>query len=87
MKSFEDLWIELNTKSEGQDTNSVTVKALASGTHFIAKKIIEEASEVMLAAESQGKSELAGEIAQVIYWLQVLMLDKSITLDELYERF
>lgn len=86
MKSFEALWEELSSKSSSRDENSTTLKALSSGTHFIAKKIVEEASEVMLAAESQGKSELADEISQLIYWIQVLMLDQKLSLDEIYER-
>lgn len=86
MKSFEALWEELSSKSSSYDENSTTLRALSSGTHFIAKKIVEEASEVMLAAESQGKSELADEISQLIYWVQVLMLDQDVSLDEIYER-
>lgn len=85
-KSFEALWAELSRKAATGEEGSSTVSALSSGTHFIAKKIVEEASEVMLAAESQGRTELADEIAQLIYWVQVLMLDKGISLDEIYDR-
>ena len=86
MKSFEGLWQELARKIEEADSASGTVRAISEGNHFIAKKVIEEAGEVMLAAEAQGKSELATEIAQLIYWLQVLALKNGVTIDEIYER-
>lgn len=90
MKSFDSLWNELNEKVKSANAasseNSSTLKALDQGTHFIAKKVIEEAGEVMLAAESQGKAELAEEISQLLYWIQVLMIDKKLPLDDVYRR-
>jgi phosphoribosyl-ATP pyrophosphohydrolase len=87
LKTFDSLWSELNTKIEASTVGeSSTLFALEKGTHFIAKKIIEEAGEVMLAAEAQGKEELALEISQLLYWIQVLMLDKKLSLDEIYRR-
>ena len=88
MKTFDSLWSELSTKSQSgvSAQDSSTVAALNNGTHFIAKKVIEEAGEVMLAAESQGQAELAEEISQLLYWLQVLMLDKKISLEDVYRR-
>ncbi|MBM3721706.1 MAG: phosphoribosyl-ATP diphosphatase [Actinobacteria bacterium] len=90
MKSFDSLWNELNEKVKSANAanseSSSTLKALDQGTHFIAKKVIEEAGEVMLAAESQGKAELAEEISQLLYWIQVLMIDKKLPLDDVYRR-
>ena len=88
MKTFDSLWSELSAKSQSglAAQDSSTVAALNNGTHFIAKKVIEEAGEVMLAAESQGQAELAEEISQLLYWLQVLMLDKKISLEDVYRR-
>lgn len=86
MKTFDSLWNELSAKGISTSEESSTVAALSAGTHFITKKIIEEASEVMLAAESQSREALILELSQLIYWAQVLMLDKKINLQELYER-
>jgi len=47
---------------------------------------LEEAGEVMLAAESQGNDELATEISQLLYWIQVLMIQKKIDLEDVYRR-
>jgi phosphoribosyl-ATP pyrophosphohydrolase len=89
LKTFDSLWSELNSKlnsTPAPSVNSSTLAALEKGTHFIAKKVIEEAGEVMLAAEAQGNSELAEEISQLLYWIQVLMLDKKLTLEDIYRR-
>ena len=86
MKDFETLWQELTAKVELGDATSGTVEALRSGTHHLAKKVLKEAGEVMLAAESEGKDALALEISQLIYWLQVLMLDRGLTPSDIYRR-
>ena len=86
MKTFEDLWSELISKASSQDTTSTTVAALAQGTHAISKKVLEEAGEVLLAAEAQGDEALALEISQLIYWVQVLMINKGLTLEDIYRR-
>ena len=40
--------------------------------------------EPELAAEYQSKEELAEEISQLLYHLQVLMLDADLSLDDVY---
>ena len=86
MKTFEGLWNELSEKVEIGDPSSRTVTALSLGTHALAKKVLEEAGEVLLAAESQGREDLALEISQLLYWLQVLMIDKGLALEDIYRR-
>ena len=63
---------------------SGTVAQLDAGTHAIGKKIVEEAAEVWMAAEHEGKERLAEEISQLLYHLQVLMLANDLTLDDVY---
>jgi phosphoribosyl-ATP pyrophosphohydrolase len=41
---------------------------------------------VWLAAEYQSNDELATEISQLLYHLQVLMLARGISLDDVYKR-
>ncbi|MEN9698455.1 MAG: hypothetical protein RL448_410, partial [Actinomycetota bacterium] len=53
--------------------------------HQIGKKIMEEAGEVWLAAEYQSESELATEISQLIYHLQIIALARGLTLEQIYE--
>ena len=70
-------------RAETADSGSRTVELLKLGTHAIGKKIVEEAAEVWMAAEHEGKEATTKEIAQLIYHLQVLMIDRGITMEQL----
>lgn len=85
MKTIEALFTELQEKVAKDDPNSGTVKELKKGTHFIGKKIIEEAGEVWMAAEYQTKEDLAEEISQLIYHLQVMMIDRGLKMEDIYK--
>ena len=85
MKNFESLWKELNQISETRPADSGTIRELDSGIHTIGKKIIVVAGEVWIAAEYQSDSELALEISQLLYHLQVLMIARGIKLDDVYK--
>lgn len=86
VKSFDELWEELGEKKQKGSPESSTVDALDQGTHFITRKILEEAGEVFAAANHETNESLALEISQLIYWLQVLMLDKGLEPKDIYER-
>lgn len=85
-KSFDLLWKELNDISQSRPQGSSTIAELDAGVHFIGKKIVEEAAEVWMAAEHEDCDALALEISQLIYHLQVLMIARGITMDDLNER-
>ena len=85
MKSFEQLWEELGIKIAAADQSSGTVALINSGVHSIGKKIMEEAGEVWIAAEYQSNDELALEISQLIYYLQVLAKARGISLEDIYK--
>lgn len=85
MKSFESLWSELNEKALTRPEGSGTVAALDAGIHAMGKKIIEEAGEVWLAAEHESDQALAVEISQLLYRLQVLMIARGISLEDVYK--
>ena len=87
MKTFESLFAEIQTKSSYQAAESNTRYLLDQGVHAIGKKVVEEAAEVWMAAEYQSKEDLALEISQLIYHLQVLMVAKDISISDLEERF
>ena len=84
MKRFEELFAELQAKAKAADPASGTVRELAKGTHAIGKKIVEEAGEVWMAAEYEGKERTAEEISQLLYHLQVMMIDRGLTLEDVY---
>ena len=86
MKTFDDLYAELADKARTRPAGSGTVAALDAGVHAIGKKIVEEAAEVWMAAEHEGAERTAEEISQLLYHLQVLMLSRGVTLDDVYAR-
>jgi phosphoribosyl-ATP pyrophosphohydrolase len=87
MKSFEQLFAEISEKAETRPDGSQTVKWLDAGTHAIGKKIVEEAAEVWMAAEHEGRERTAEEISQLIYHLQVLMVHQGLTIEDLDKNF
>jgi phosphoribosyl-ATP pyrophosphohydrolase len=82
VKTFDALFEELSAKAAGRPDGSRTVDELDAGIHAIGKKIVEEAAEVWMAAEFQSDDETAAEISQLLYHLQVLMLAKGLSLDD-----
>ena len=84
MKTFEELFAELQAKVAAGDPNSGTVREVEKGTHFIGKKIVEEAGEVWIAAEYEGKERTAEEISQLLYHLQVMMIERKINMEDVY---
>ena len=84
MKTFDDLWVELAGKVAADDPASTTVVAVRSGVHSVGKKIVEEAAEVWMAAEHESDERTAEEISQLLYHLQVLMLARGLSLDDVY---
>lgn len=85
MKSFDTLFAELSGKAAARPSGSRTVAELDSGVHGIGKKVVEEAAEVWMAAEYESKEAAAEEISQLLYHLQVMMLAKGLTLEDVYK--
>ena len=85
MKTFESLFKELSEKAQTRPAGSLTVGELDKGTHFDAKKIVGVAGETWIAAEYEGAERTAEEMSQLIYHLQVMMIDRGITLEDIYK--
>ncbi|CAH0177097.1 MULTISPECIES: phosphoribosyl-ATP diphosphatase [unclassified Microbacterium] len=84
MKTFDELFAELSAKAENRPEGSRTVAELDAGVHTIGKKIVEEAAEVWMAAEYESDAEAAEEISQLLYHLQVMMIAKGLTPEDVY---
>ncbi len=85
-KSFDSLWLELQEISTKKPSGSNTAHLLDMGVHAICKKVLEEAGEIWLAAEYQSDEDLATEISQLLYHLQVLMLARGLSLEDVYRK-
>jgi phosphoribosyl-ATP pyrophosphohydrolase len=86
VKTFDELYAELNRKVTYREEETGTTRLVDAGVHAIGKKIVEEAAEVWMAAEHEGPERTAEEISQLLYHLQVLMLASDVSLDDVYRR-
>jgi phosphoribosyl-ATP pyrophosphohydrolase len=86
VKTFDELYAELNQKITFREEESGTTRLVDAGVHAIGKKIVEEAAEVWMAAEHEGRERTAEEISQLLYHLQVMMLASGVSLEDVYRR-
>ncbi|HEY7273902.1 MAG TPA: phosphoribosyl-ATP diphosphatase [Actinoplanes sp.] len=84
MKTFEELFAQLQAKAADRPPGSATVAALDRGVHSIGKKVVEEAAESWMAAEHEGAERAAEEISQLLYQAQVLMIATGLELKDVY---
>ncbi len=84
MKTFDELFTELADRARTRPDGSGTVAALDAGTHAQGKKVLEEAGEVWIAAEHESDDRLAEEISQLLYRVQVLMLGRGLSTEDVY---
>ena len=84
MKTFEDLFDELQHKATTRPEGSGTVEELDRGVHFIGKKLVEEAAEAWMACEHESDEAACEEISQLLYHAQVMMLAKGYSLQDVY---
>jgi len=84
MKTFDELFAELQDRQRTRPPGSGTVAALDDGVHAQGKKVVEEAAEVWMAAEYESAERLAEEVSQLLYRVQVIMLGRGIGLDDVY---
>ncbi len=66
---------------EGSYTNYLFEKGLDK----ILKKVGEETAEVIIASKNKDKAEIQYEIADLLYHLFVLMVERGVSLDDIYD--
>jgi phosphoribosyl-ATP pyrophosphohydrolase len=86
VKTFDELYAELQRKAAYADEPTGTTRLLEAGVHAIGKKVVEEAAEVWMAAEHEGTERTAEEIAQLLYHVQVMMIASGVSLSDVYHR-
>jgi phosphoribosyl-ATP pyrophosphohydrolase len=84
VKTFDELFAELRDRAATRPAGSGTVAALDAGVHAQGKKVLEEAGEVWIAAEHESDERLAEEVSQLLYRVQVLMLGRGLSLEDVY---
>ena len=67
-------------KASADLQGSYTQKLFAQGVDRIAKKVVEEAGEVVIAAKNDNREDFLGEAADLIFHLDMLLLEKGASL-------
>jgi phosphoribosyl-ATP pyrophosphohydrolase/phosphoribosyl-AMP cyclohydrolase len=84
------LWRTIVTRARERPEGSYTARLLDAGTPAVARKVGEEAVEVVTAALSESDERLVSEAADLVYHLYVLLAARGVDLsaveDELEER-
>ncbi|MDP9641528.1 phosphoribosyl-ATP pyrophosphohydrolase [Actinopolyspora lacussalsi] len=84
VKTFDELFSQLQQRAHSRPEGSATVAALDAGIHSQGKKVLEEAGEVWLAAEHESDEQLAEEASQLLYRLQVILLARGLSPEDVY---
>lgn len=73
----------IQDRKKKKPAGSYTTGLLKQGSSQVAKKVGEEAIEVVIAAQKSGKKQLTYELADLWYHLLVLLIVKNIDLDSI----
>jgi phosphoribosyl-ATP pyrophosphohydrolase/phosphoribosyl-AMP cyclohydrolase len=93
---LESLWATIEERARTRPEGSYTAKLLDGGVDVAGRKVTEEATEVLLAAKNaefegngpastQRASELAGESADLVYHLLVLLAERGLPPSDVVE--
>lgn len=82
---IEELCRVIAERREKMPAGSYTTYLFEQGEDKILKKVGEEAAEVIIAAKNDSTKELAGEAADLLYHLLVLLCAKGLSLHEVLD--
>ena len=82
---IDTLYGVIRDRLENTTPGSYTVSLLEKGEDEIAKKVGEEAVEVILAAKGQGRQRVIEEVADLTYHVLVLLATQEIRPEEVRE--
>lgn len=74
----------IRDRQQNPKPESYTNRLFDKGVNKIAQKVGEEATEVIVAALGQGKTEQIAELSDLFYHTLVLMVERGITLEDVY---
>ncbi|MBI2755283.1 MAG: bifunctional phosphoribosyl-AMP cyclohydrolase/phosphoribosyl-ATP diphosphatase HisIE [Chloroflexi bacterium] len=80
------LWSAIQSrKAEADTSTSYVARLLAQGVDRIAKKIGEEAGEVIIAAKNADRAEVAHEVADLWFHTYLLLAQQGMTPEDVWE--
>ncbi len=83
-RALERLFALIESRRGADPSTSYTARLFADGRARIARKTGEEALEVVIAALSEGKEQLATESADLLYHLLVLWADAHLEPEDVW---
>jgi phosphoribosyl-ATP pyrophosphohydrolase len=84
--TFEEMYDLAVSRKQDMPAGSSTAELFTRGPHGIGKKLVEEAAESWMAARFESNDDLAGELAQVLYYVACMMAEKGLALDDVYRQ-
>lgn len=84
--TFEEMYRLAVSRKVELPEGSSTAELFRKGPHAIGKKLVEEAAESWMAARFESDDDLSGELAQVLYYVAVMMAEKGISLEDVYRQ-
>ncbi|QKQ99538.1 phosphoribosyl-ATP diphosphatase [Metallosphaera tengchongensis] len=79
-----DLYSVIQKRLKEMPEQSYTASLVRKGKHYVARKVGEEAVEVVTASLAEGRERVISESADLLYHLLVLLALDGISLDEVY---
>ena len=84
--TVEEMYDLAVSRKHDMPAGSSTAELFTRGPHRIGKKLVEEAAESWMAARFESNDDLAGELAQVLYYVACMMAEKGLALDDVYRQ-
>lgn len=80
--TLDELYQLIQARKQDRPAGSYTASLFEAGLDRIAQKVGEEAVEVVIASKNARKEEFSTEVADLLYHLLVLMVEKDVALDD-----
>jgi len=81
-RTLDKLYATLRSRFESRPEGSYSASLFNAGRNKILKKVNEEATEVVIAASHESRERLVSEIADLVYHLEVLMVNEGVGWDD-----
>lgn len=82
---WQQVYDVVKDRAENPKEGSYTNYLLEKGIDKILKKVGEESAETIIAAKNHSKEEIQYETADLLYHLAVMLYERGLTLDDVYE--
>ncbi len=83
MKAFNDMYDVIVNRKDNPQEGSYTCYLFDKGLDKILKKCGEECTEMVIAAKNADKEELCNEINDLLYHMEVMMVQCGITVEDI----